>query len=382
MKWKLKPGIIDRYMLRQFIQTFAICFVSLTGLYIVFDAFTNLEKFIECAEKNQIGLFPLIAGFYAYRVLFFFDLTAGMLALTAAMFTITWIQRHNEMTALMAAGISRIRVAMPVIMAAAVVALIGTANRELVMPHYRFELLRTPYDLLGKKGMAMEPRMDGVTGIYINGNKTVATQRKIIGPSFVFTGVFADYCEEIAAREAYYRKAENGLPAGYYLKRVRRPKDIDEMESLVVDEQPVVVTSHDKPDLLKPGECFIASGVDLDMIITDGAYASTPELIQSLRNPSLDLGPDVETVIHSRIVHPFSDLTLLFLGLPLVLTRDNRNVFVAIGFCVAVVSIFVLMTMSMQALAANYLISPHFAAWAPLFIFVPVAVWLGHRMIR
>ena len=382
MKLKLKPGIIDRYMLRQFIQTFAICFVSLTGLYIVFDAFTNLEKFIECAEKNQIGLFSLIASFYSYRVLFFFDLTAGMLALTAAMFTITWIQRHNEMTALLAAGISRIRVAMPVIIAAAVVALVGTANRELVMPHYRFELLRTPYDLLGKKGMAMKPRMDGVTGIYIDGNKTVASERKIIGASFTFTGVFIDYCDRIDAREAYYRKAEGGLPAGYYLKGVQLPKDIDEMSSLIVEGQPVVITPHDNPDLLKPDECFIASGVDLDMIITDGAYASTPELIRSLHNPSLDLGPDVETTIHSRIVHPFSDLTLLFLGLPLVLTRDNRNIFVAIGFCVAVVSVFVLMTMSMQSFATNYLISPHFAAWAPLFIFVPVAVWLGHRMAR
>lgn len=382
MKLKLKPGIIDRYMLRQFIQTFAICFISLTGLYIVFDAFTNLEKFIDCAEKNQIGLFSLIAEFYSYRVLFFFDLTAGMLALTAAMFTITWIQRHNEMTALLAAGVSRIRVAMPVVIAAAVIALAGTANRELVMPHYRFELMRTPYDLLGKKGMAMRPRMDGTTGIFINGNKTIASERKIVGPSFVFTGSFSDYCEEISASEAYYQKAQEGLPAGYLLKGVRQPKDLKEMPSLMAGDRPIVITPHDNPALLKPNECFIASDVDLDMIMTEGAYASTPELIQSLHNPSLDLGPGVETSIHSRIVHPFSDLTLLFLGLPLVLTRDNRNVFVAIGFCVAVVSIFVLMTMSMQVFATAYIISPHFAAWAPLFIFVPIAVWLGHRMVR
>jgi lipopolysaccharide export system permease protein len=381
MKLKLKPGIIDRYMLRQFIQTFAICFISLTGLYIVFDGFTNLEKFIECAEQNKIGLFSLIASYYSYQTLFFFDLTAAMLAMTAAMFTITWIQRHNEMTALLAAGVSRIRVAMPVVIAAGVVALLGTANRELIMPHFRFELNRTPYDLLGNKDMAMYPRMDGVTNILIDGSKTVASQRKIISPNFIFPTSISDYCEQITASEAFYQKAKGDLPAGYILKGVQEPKDLDEKPSLEVGGLPVVITPHDRPDLLKSHECFVASDVDLDMIITKGAYASTVDLVHSLHNPSLALGRDVETGIHARILRPFSDLTLLFLGLPLVLTRDNRNIFVAIGLCVLVVSIFVIFSMSLQGLATSHLISPHFAVWAPLFIFVPIAVWMGHKMV-
>ena len=37
--------IIDRYILRQFVQTFLFCFLSLTGLYVVFGAFTNLDSF-------------------------------------------------------------------------------------------------------------------------------------------------------------------------------------------------------------------------------------------------------------------------------------------------------------------------------------------------
>ena len=52
---------------------------------------------------------------YVYQSILFFDRTAGLLTLVSAMFTVTWIQRHNEMTALMAAGISRIRVVKPVI---------------------------------------------------------------------------------------------------------------------------------------------------------------------------------------------------------------------------------------------------------------------------
>ena len=69
--------IIDRYLLRQFAQSFLICFLSLTGLYIVFDAFTNLEEFLEAGEKMG-GIWSLLTTHYAYQSLLFFDRTAGL----------------------------------------------------------------------------------------------------------------------------------------------------------------------------------------------------------------------------------------------------------------------------------------------------------------
>ena len=121
-------AIIDRYLLRQFLQTFLICFCSLTGLYVIFDLFTNLEEFLRSAEKSG-SLLSLMGSYYSFRAILFFDRTSGLLTLVAAMFTATWIQRHNEMTALMAAGISRLRVVVPVIVAAVVIAFLSAANR-------------------------------------------------------------------------------------------------------------------------------------------------------------------------------------------------------------------------------------------------------------
>ena len=47
-------NIIDRYLLRQFLQNFVICFLSLTGVYVVFDAFTNLEAFMSFAKGRRL----------------------------------------------------------------------------------------------------------------------------------------------------------------------------------------------------------------------------------------------------------------------------------------------------------------------------------------
>ena len=54
--------------------------------------------------------------------------------------------------------------------------------------------------------------------------------------------------------------------------------------------------------------------------------------------------------IHSRIVQPLLDMTLLFLGLPLVVSRESRNVFMAIGLCMGVVTVFLLVVIGFQQL--------------------------------
>jgi lipopolysaccharide export system permease protein len=102
--------------------------------------------------------------------------------------------------------------------------------------------------------------------------------------------------------------------------------------------------------------------------------ASTPTLVAGLRRPSVDFGLDAKVTIHSRIVQPFLDITLLFLGLPLVLTRESRSLFAAAGWCLLVVLIFSLFVTACQALGnRGYLLGPALSAWLPLIVFVPAA---------
>jgi lipopolysaccharide export system permease protein len=371
-------NIIDRYVLRQYIQTFLICYLSLTGLYIVFGAFTNLDSFLKAAEGHG-GLLAVVATYYGYQSLFFFDLTAGMLALIAAMFTVTWLQRHNEMTALMAAGIPRVRAVMPVIVAAISVALLATVNRELIMPCCRNELARQPSDLTGENARLLEPRYDARTDVLLRGGYSYAQERRISKPDFQLPDTLGDYGKHLIAESAFYQPPVGNRPGGYLLRGVSQPKLLSTLPSLPPGGEPILITPRDA-DWLKPNECFLASDVSFDLLTQGVEFASTAQLIAGLRNPSLDFGAAVRVEIHSRIVQPLLDITLLFLGLPLVVSRQNRNVFVAIGLCILVVSVFVVVTIALESLGASYLIPPHLAAWAPLLIFVPIAVGIAGTM--
>jgi lipopolysaccharide export system permease protein len=373
--------ILDRYLLRQFLQTFLICFISLMGLYVVIDGFANLEEFIEYGRDHG-GLLKVIAAYYGPRSLSFLDSMGPILTLTAAMFTVTWIQRHQELTAIEAAGVPKARVIRPIISAAIIISLFNAlVNREAVIPQYRHELSHNAQDLGGSSGKALIPRYDNETDILLGGSgaKTYANEQRIFHPDFYLPPGLDRHGTRVAAENAYYQPPQVGRPGGYLFRDVEFPKGLDARPTLELDRRPILLTPQDH-DWLKPNECFVASNVSFEHLEGGAAwrqYSSTYGLIGGLRNRSLDFGADERMAIHSRFVQPLLDVTLLFLGLPLILSRSNRNVYFAIGMCVLLVTAFMSVVMGCKYLGSSYWLEPASAAWLPLMVFVPCAVALS-----
>ncbi len=373
--------ILDRYLLRQFLQTFVICFVSLTGLYVVIDGFGNLEEFIDYGQK-QGGLLKVMGEYYGYRSLSFFDSMSPILALIAAMFTVTWIQRHQELTAIEAAGVPKSRIIRPIVAAVIVISLFSAlVNRELLIPRVRHHLSHNAQDLGGSSGKLLVPRYDNETDILLGGSgaKTYANEQRIERPDFYLVPGLDRYGTRLAAENAYYRPPRDGRAGGYLFRNVEYPNGIEAQPSLSLDGRPILLTPLDY-DWLEPNECFVVSNMSFEHLVGGAAwrqFSSTYGLIRGLRNRSLDFGADERMAIHSRFVQPLLDVTLLFLGLPLILSRSNRNVFVAIGLCLLLVVAFMSVVMGCKYLGSNYWLEPASAAWLPLMIFVPCAVALS-----
>ncbi len=372
--------IVDRYLLRQFLQTFLICFCSLTGLYIVIDGMGNLDEFVTYARDHD-GLLKVMGEYYGYRSLSFFDSMSALLCLIAAMFTLTWIQRHNELTALEAAGIPKARIIRPVIGASLIICLLAVVNRELMIPSVREHLSHNAQDLGGSSGQPARPRYDNETQILLGGpgSQMFADQQRISRPDFYLPQGLDRYGPRILAESAYYQKPQDSRPGGYLFRRLEQPKGLDREASLSLGKRPVLLTPRDYP-WLKPGECFVVSNVSFEHLESAGTgrqLMSTPELIRDLQNQSLDFGAGERLAIHARLIQPLLDMTLLFLGLPLVLSRTNRNVFLAIGLCLGLVTAFMLVVIGCKYLGSTYWLEPALAAWMPLMIFIPCAVALA-----
>ena len=289
---ELAMRIIDRYLLRQFLSNFFICFLSLTGLYIVFDAFANMEEFLHYADKEG-GLLRLLGTYYLYHSVAFFDRIAPLLTLVAAMFTITWIQRHNEMVALMSAGISRVRVAAPVFWAAVAITLFSTVNRELVIPRIGDELARRPQDLVGDKPNDVHFCYDNQTNIWLRGESAYRDHLRITKPDFLLPPTLDAYDKVVTGETAFFKPADGRHPDGYLLHGVSRPKDLAHKASLPPGGRPLIFTPRDNPDWLKPDECFVASEITFDQLCGRDCwleFASTAQLIAGLRSRANEFG--------------------------------------------------------------------------------------------
>ena len=303
--------ILDRYVLRQFLQIFLICFLSLAGLYVVIDAFQHLDSFSAYATASR-SLLGVIGEYYAYQSFDLFDRTSGILGMIAAMFTVTWLQRHQELTAMMAAGITKFRSIRPILVAAITVSILGALNRELIIPQVRDELTRDTKDLGGNQQRELEPRFDGQTEIVLGGDKTVANEQRIVKPTFVLPDSLAKYGKQLVAENAYHLDSSPDHPAGYLLDKVTTPGNIDKLSTLRTDGKAIIVTTKDAP-WLKKGQAFVVSQIPFELLANGSSwrrYASIGELLRELNEPSTEPGTDLRSrrsYSHPASIYGFDD---------------------------------------------------------------------------
>ncbi len=367
--------IIDRYLVLLFAKVLVVCFVSLVGLFIVIDLFANLDELWSYGRRREGGFGMVLAEYYGPRCLQFFDKTAGILAMISVVFVISILQRTNEMTALVAAGISRARVILPLMLAACFVSWLGVANREFGLPQVRASLARNAQDWMGDHSRKCTPKYDLRTDILISGKSTLAKNRQIEEPLFRLPQELATWGRQIAADAAFEQPATADHPAGYLLRGVKLPVNLPQLPSQKLDDQIVLYSPADMP-WLKADECFVVSVVTFEQLTVGGAwrnYLSSYELITGIRGRVIEPGADVRVTLHARLVQPLLDFSLVLLGLPLVLTGTSRNIFLAAGMCGGMVALLYFVVFTCHGLGSNYLLDPTLAAWIPLVVFGPVA---------
>jgi lipopolysaccharide export system permease protein len=370
--------LIDRYIVRAQLHAFVIVFISLAGLTFVVDAFTNLEDFLKFAEEGG-GLARVLGAYYGYRLISFFDATSPVISLASAMFALSWLERHNELTALLAAGVTRWRIARAAIVFAAVVSLLAAANREIVIPAIRHQFARNAQNLRGDAPVPFEARYDHATEILFRGRFAREIDHTIEAPSLLLPPTLADYGPQIDAATMRWQPAIDGRPGGYLLSDVREPADIDRIEPV----EPAIILTRATADWLEAEQCFVVSDVAFEQLIGSAnwrQYCSTPELVRSIGNHALGVGPDVPLRVHSRFVAPLLDMSLALLGIPLVVGPNRRGIFVAVGMCVAMTVLFFTAMLGCHALTNGDVLSPSIGAWLPLLLLAPLAAWQAQPM--
>jgi lipopolysaccharide export system permease protein len=170
--------ILDRQRYWSFFKAYVTCYISLVGLFIVIDAFSNMDEFTKRADGVAETL-QVMARYYLIHQSLFFDYLCGVIGMMAAIFTVTWMQRNNEHIAILAAGISTQRAIRPVLVSSVIVSTFAVANQELIMPPNAEELAKS-HDDDGQRTVHVSGRYDSrsvmIDGVDADrGSKTILT---------------------------------------------------------------------------------------------------------------------------------------------------------------------------------------------------------------
>lgn len=379
--------ILDRQRYWAFMKAYFTCYLSLVGLYIVIDAFSNLDEFMKRAEGFR-ELISVMARYYLVHQALYFDQLGGVISMMAAIFTVTWMQRNNEQLAMLAAGISTHRAIRPVLYSSVIVSLLSVVNQEVIIPKYSEEIQKSHDDDGMAKVLSLPKRYDS-RSVMIHGKEADRATRTITSrfnatiPYEVFGTM-----REIEGKQATYIPADHPtapLKGGWLIRAATLKPEVEE-------------------DLLEPGASILTRVTDLKGFPrayggqppTGGetyflysnltfksmmrkpnwhSYASMGELFDGLVDSASDkteLG-DITIAIHVRFLRPILALTLLFMSLPLVLGGYGRNMFINLGFALGNSALFYGTVLLCQYLGSSGVLIPSLAAWIPLFIFASLA---------
>ena len=121
--------ILDKYILKQYLISFIIIQLSFSILFIIIDVFDRLPRILR--YSNDI---LLISQYFLLRLPYLFVLISPIVVLLAGLFLMSNLSKHNESIAIRGAGISVLRMVMPLFILGLFISCLVSFFGEIVLP--------------------------------------------------------------------------------------------------------------------------------------------------------------------------------------------------------------------------------------------------------
>ena len=346
--------VIDRYIVKNLLYCYALCFVALMGLYIVCDAFTKVDKFIK-GGGTFLGNF--VKYYSAWAPGIYHDI-APVIFVMASMVALSRLNRANELVALKAAGVSLFRVVRPLIFASIVACIIIAVVQEGVVPALADEM----------RGTRDKP----IKSIFLSD----------AGGNIIFVGEYYPDRREIknvevkgfykSGRKSFHLVAASGIhqKGGWRLFGVKKYE---------FDEDGAVKAPPDAAGspCANIREMFFKTDIlptDIEGVDKDVNHLKLHQLVLQYRRQPAKVHLRVQ--IHLRFARPLSTFVLLLLGIPFAVRRSRHAVFLAAVVCIFVCLAYYGVSFFLEELGSSGTVSPLTAAWLAPLLFTCIGVTL------
>ncbi len=353
-------GILDRHLVRQCIGFFVLVVLAISAVYIA----VNLSENVDEIQKNRVAI-GVVATYYLYSIPQILHDILPLTFIIAFLGTAAVLERHNETTALKAAGVSLTRVATPLFVLGGLLGLALFAMDESVVQRTNRNAQRLEDIIKGRK-VARSYRATDRLWLFLPDGRTLVNflqfdpdTATLVRPSVYIFDDRLNLRERYMANTARFESGEWQAEGAW--KR-----------TFIAGENPEFVPPHggitQLPINVEPTYFGREYRKPSQM-----SYGELRDYIDTLQAAGYRVDRLV-VQLHQKLAYPISLVVLVWIALPFAFRARKRGT--VMGVAVALVlgmAYFALMAFTTK-LGEVGLISPSLGAWTPPVVFALVAM--------
>ena len=371
--------IIDRYLLKHFISPFLFCLLIFVMLYVVIDLFDNLNEMIE----NKIDLRYLLPYYLNFIPLIIVQMVP-IAVLISIMFSLGTFNKHNEILAMQASGISLLRILTPLIAAGFLISVAVFLINDRIVPFAIINASEIKEERIvkvkikKKRGGDFEKKLENIA-FFGEGNKIIYARHYYVYKNKIKELIVHSQDEhqnvasKTTAREAEWKDNR------WYAKdvvfynldgsgRIAGEPEYYEEKKLDIKETPV--------DFRKRRH-------QSDFMSFE--FMSYEELNNYIKRLSFESGPTIRNLkvaLNQKIAFPFISLIVILIASPFALIHVRKGGLL-LGITISIALVFgyyTVMTLSLAMGKAGFLY-PAIAAWSAnvLFALIGLTLIIRHK---
>jgi lipopolysaccharide export system permease protein len=341
--------IHDAYVLRLYLRVLLFCVIGFTTVFILIDVFEKIDSFID----NEAKLVD-VSRFFAYKIPDMVRLTLPVDVLLATMFTLGVFGRNNELVALIAGGVSLVRIALPMLVMALLAVAASVALAEYVVPEtnaamHRVKRIdiekRPPLDLpmrhdftyygrehylvFAKRFNTRKQELSDVVVSFVDGGRLTARLD-------AERGVWRDGLWEF--HNGFYRSFADSLEAA---EQFRQPR---------VYREPRLIETPDELARLEPEPDAMT-------------YGELKRFVQLLELSGAETHA-YRVDLHAKLSYPFTILIMALLAVGLSASKKKASIAASFTFTLFIAFGYLIIVGIAEAFGKNGAMPPLLAAWA------------------
>jgi len=370
--------LLDRYLLRELLVPLGYCLAGFLVFWVAFDLFAELGQFQE--QKLRGGD---VVQYYLARSPEFLVLVLPIALLLALLYTLTNHARHQEITAMRAAGLSLWRLCLPYLGVGLAATLSSFALNELWVPKSsaRAEQIfnrrvqrpnRPGKDSVPNAGLAnLREQRTWLAGEY---NSRTA---EMFNPQVIWTMPNGAQIWLYAARAARL----NGIWTFFNARQYIAGVETNAMLAPSVQTNVLAMPQFNETPEEIQSEIEISRGMSLRG--RNKADIPIVQILDYLRlhpQPAESIKSWLYTKLHGRLAMPWTCLVVVLIATPFGAASGKRNVFVGVASSLTICFVFFVLQQFGIALGTGGYLPSWLAAWFPNLSFGVAGLFLMARM--